>query len=85
MKRACCYCGLILDPGTGTPGEETSHGACPPCARRAMIPIVEDELTSLRTRLFASLSPERMGERRALEAMILRREVELHSLERGEE
>lgn len=85
MKKACCYCGTILDPGTGAPGEETSHGACGSCARKAMIPIVEEEIEGLRARLLATLSPERVGERRVLEEMILRREEELHGLERGEE
>jgi hypothetical protein len=81
MKRVCCYCKSIMDPGTGEPGEETSHGACPPCAAKAMAELVRGEIEELRGRL-ASLPSGRWPERRALEAMILRREVELHGLER---
>jgi len=38
MRRVCCVCGLVLDPGEG-PDDKTSHGYCDTHYREAMAEI----------------------------------------------
>lgn len=38
MRRVCCECGFVKDPGNG-PDDETSHGHCTPCYEKVMAEI----------------------------------------------